>query len=209
MVQSRVKRHLSAQKLGNVTVHRIRHVVRQQCASLCVGRTGEKGARGRRGRRGKAGHRGLMGPPGRHGKTGMRGPPGARGQRGNNGSPGPRGPQGPKGDPGESISAPTVVVSPAALTVNQTQNAILFCSANGNPKPEIEWTKVNGSVLSGRVRKSRNGQLTVTAASFNDSGVYQCTASNVLGRATDAGVLTVQGGFKLCDIYFSCSAPTH
>ena len=212
--KARVRRDIGLTKLDNDTVRMIRHEVYEQlklitvtslCSSngkLCVrgprGRTGARGARGRRGRRGKAGPRGLMGPPGKQGITGMRGPPGPRGEAGAKGNPGARGPPGPKGNQGEFISAPTVIVSPPSLAVNETRSAELFCSASGNPKPEIEWKKVNGSLSTRVIRKDKTGKLVVAAANYNDSGVYQCTAKNVLGSAKDAGLLTVQGEIQTC-----------
>lgn len=172
------------------------------CSSniLCVpgpkGSTGEKGARGRRGRRGKAGPRGLVGPSG---KQGLIGPPGPIGVKGEKGNPGSRGPQGLKGEPGESISAPSVIVSPSVLTVNETQNAAFYCSATGNPKPDVEWTKENGSSLGAPLRLKRSGRIVVRAASYNDSGVYQCTARNILGKGKSTAVLTVQGNMTILD----------
>ena len=42
-----------------------------------------------------------------------------------------------KGEPGESISAPTVAVTPAKLTVNESGSALVQCSVSGNPEPAI------------------------------------------------------------------------
>ena len=44
---------------------------------------------------------------------------------------------GAKGEPGESISAPTVAVSPRKLTVNEGGSASFQCSASGNPEPAV------------------------------------------------------------------------
>ena len=105
------------------------------------GPRGEKGARGRRGHRGRPGNKGdqgIMGSPGRARKQGIMGPvgpPGEAGLKGQKGDMGPAGLPGPKGEPGESISFPTVAVSPARLTANETRSASFQCSVNGNPKP--------------------------------------------------------------------------
>jgi len=64
---------------------------------------------------------------------------------------GPRGPQGvkgAKGEPGQSISAPSLLQSPIATTVNGSQTAILKCAVHGNPPPQVTWSKLNSSLLS-------------------------------------------------------------
>ena len=161
-----------------------------------IGPRGPRGRKGRKGVSGKRGPQGIMGPPGKQGKTGMRGPqglPGKDGSRGDPGPPGPVGPRGPKGERGESISSPTVVASPLSLTVNQSNTATFFCGAQGNPKPEVIWAKVNGSLAPHRTRVDSKGKLTLTAADYNDSGSYQCTAKNILGSAETKVDLSVQG----------------
>ena len=90
-----------------------------------------------------------MGLPGRHGKQGIIGPVGIRGEPGTNGIKGEKGDMGAagrpgtKGEPGESISIPTVVVSPETLTVNETQSASFQCTASGNPEPTVMWIKLS------------------------------------------------------------------
>ena len=86
--------------------------------------------------KGIRGKRGRPGPPGKHGPAGPQGPQGPRGTRGDKGPPGPKGDQGsrgPKGDPGESISAPSIVVPPVSIVVNETGIASLQCKVKGNP----------------------------------------------------------------------------
>ena len=87
-----------------------------------------------------------MGLPGRHGKQGIIGPVGIKGEPGTNGIKGEKGDMGAAGMPGtkgESISIPTVVVSPATLTVNETQSASFQCTASGNPEPTVMWIKLS------------------------------------------------------------------
>ena len=98
---------------------------------------------------------------------------------------------GPKGDAGESISAPEVIVSPTSLTVVQYQIATFYCSADGNPKPSVSWSKISGT---GMVNKDSQGnKLQVRSAGYNDSGSYVCTATNVLGQAKKEAKLFVEG----------------
>ena len=87
-----------------------------------------------------------MGSPGKRGKQGSIGPMGLKGETGNKGQKGERGGTGMpgnKGEPGQSISFPTVVVSPATLTVNEGRSVSFQCSASSNPEPTIVWSKVN------------------------------------------------------------------
>ena len=105
----------------------------QMCVQGPPGRQGPKGSRGKRGQRGATGRKGphgIRGEPGPHGKQGITGPPGQKGEHGIQGVPGPRGIPGAKGEPGESISAPTVVISPMTQTVKENQSAVhvpVFC----------------------------------------------------------------------------------
>ena len=164
------------------------------------GRRGEKGARGRRGHKGKTGNkgdRGIMGSPGMSGKQGIMGPlgmPGKTGNKGEKGDIGPAGMPGTKGEPGESISAPAVVVSPGSLTVNEGGSASFQCSASGNPEPAVAWRKLNSqSQITGSVVSP--GRLELKKVTGSDSGVYQCSATNILGNSKEVVRLAVNGKF--------------
>ena len=162
------------------------------------GPRGQKGTRGRRGQKGKTGNKGdkgIMGSPGKSGKQGIMGPvglKGATGTKGEKGDIGPAGMPGAKGEPGESISSPAVVVSPVTLTVNEGGSASFQCSASGIPEPAIVWRILNNqseiiqSVVSG-------GKLHFKNVTRNDSGVYQCSATNILGNALAVAQLEVNG----------------
>ncbi|XP_044164951.1 hemicentin-2-like isoform X1 [Acropora millepora] len=150
------------------------------------GPRGERGERGRRGNKGKTGNKGdngIMGPPGTSGKQGIMGPPGSKGKtglKGEKGETGTAGMKGAKGEPGESLGAPTVAVSPAKMTVNESKTASFQCSVSGNPKPVSTWSKLEGKsekILSA----TTDGKLILPNADDSDSGVYKCSASNILG----------------------------
>ena len=98
-----------------------------------------------------------------------------------------------KGDPGESISSPEVTVSPATRTVTENQAATFYCSGRGNPRPTVTWSKVNGSLVAGRMTSDKYGALKIIKSTFNDSGDYMCTAVNVLGRDEKTAKLIVEG----------------
>ncbi|KAK3713151.1 hypothetical protein QZH41_010043 [Actinostola sp. cb2023] len=145
------------------------------------GRPG-RGRRGTPGRRGRRGSQGPMGKPGRIGKKGIMGPPGLMGVPG---VPGLQGPPGRDGRPGQSISLPTITVSPPLIIVNESDTAILHCDSTGNPRPVVRWERVGGlldkkRMVEGRVEWSRN--LEIKNVNMNDSGLYQCKGTNILGK---------------------------
>ncbi len=109
------------------------------------------------------------------------------------GAIGPQGIMGLKGDPGESISSPDVSVSPDTQTVTENQTATFYCSASGNPKPVVTWSKVNGS-LGDEIASINDGKLIISKSSYNDKGKYVCTAINVLGKDQKMTDLFVEGG---------------
>ena len=176
---------------------------------LRPGPRGQKGARGRRGQKGKSGNKGdkgIMGSPGKSGKQGIMGPvglPGVHGPKGEKGDVGPAGMPGAKGEPGESISAPTIVVSPSKLTVNESGSASFQCSVNGNPEPSVVWNKVDNqskrsySAVSG-------GKLLLKNVTGSDTGVYKCSSENILGQAQALVQLVINGKLFIhhCFPYF-------
>ena len=100
-----------------------------------------------------------------------------------------------KGDPGESISLPAAIVSPKTQTVRENQSATFYCSASGNPKPTVTWTKVRGlfNKVQRRSYKNHEGTLEIIRSTYNDSGKYKCTAVSVLGRDEKIANLIVEG----------------
>ena len=98
---------------------------------------------------------------------------------------------GPKGEPGQSISVPEVIVSPASLTVTQNQTATFYCSADGNPKPSVFWSKISGVGLVST--DGQDNKLQIKNTDYSDSGSYVCTATNVLGQVKKVVRLFVEG----------------
>jgi len=123
------------------------------------------------------------------GPAGIKGEPGIKGEKG---EIGPAGMPGSKGEPGESVSAPAAVVSPVTLTVNEGGSASFQCSASGNPEPALVWSQLNSqseitqSAVSG-------GKLQLKHVTVSDAGLYQCSATNILGYSRKVVRLTVNG----------------
>ena len=88
---------------------------------------------------------------------------------------GPAGMPGAKGEPGESISAPVVAVSPKTLTVNV-----------------IVWSKADkqSTIIQSAVSR---GKLLLKNVAGSDSGTYNCSAANILGKAQALVQLVVNG----------------
>ena len=167
------------------------------------GRRGRKGSQGTMGPPGRGGKQGIMGPPGRGGKQGIMGPPGIRGEKGIKGNIGPPGMPGIKGEPGESISAPKVTISPASqLIVNESNTAALFCSATGNPAPQLSWVRVDGSLPRNRIKVKSDGlmQIAIDDVRLEDAGKYKCKARNILGKDENTANLVVQSKLN-CNIF--------
>ena len=123
---------------------------------------------------------------------------GVKGDLGLPGNPGPVGPRGPpgekgvKGEPGRSISAASLLQRPLETTVNESQTAILKCTADGNPIPLVTWSKINCSLPVGRHVVESSGALIVKNVTPKDKGVYSCKAENLLGRVNTTAKLKVQ-----------------
>jgi len=157
-----------------------------------------RGLPGPPGRRGRKGSQGIMGPPGRSGKQGIMGPPGVRGEKGIKGDIGLPGIPGIKGEPGESISAPKVSISPALrLIVNESNTASLFCSATGNPAPQLSWVKVYGSLPSDRIKMTSDGRMQIDDVRLENAGKFKCLARNILGKDESVVNLVVHSKLKL------------
>ena len=123
---------------------------------------------------------------------------GIKGDLGISGDPGPVGPIGPpgmkgdKGDPGQSILAPFLLQGPVGMTVNESQTAILKCTADGNPRPKVTWSKLNSSLPVVCHVVESSGALIVKDVRPGDDGIYRCRAENLLGQVSESAELTIQ-----------------
>ncbi|XP_067878824.1 leucine-rich repeat and immunoglobulin-like domain-containing nogo receptor-interacting protein 1 [Heterodontus francisci] len=82
-------------------------------------------------------------------------------------------------------------------TVGEGETASFQCKAEGVPTPAIEWSTPQQRVMSsgrhGRLRVRSDGSLEIWYAQSQDSGTYQCTASNAGGTDTARAILQVRG----------------
>ena len=110
-----------------------------------------------------------------------------------------------------AVVGTVIVTSPQTQNVTAGELFTLTCNATGYPVPSIEWT-LNGTsyiiedssittiTLTEELR-SNTSNLTVTSAMTNDTGIYECVATNVLNNDTQDANVTVQGQFSLYSVY--------
>ena len=168
------------------------------CRAGPKGNTGRRGRPGNRGRPGPPGRPGPSGHPSKHGPVGPKGPVGIKGDVGIPGDPGPVGLSGPpgvkgaKGEQGQSISAPSLLQRPVGMTVNESQTAILKCTADGNPRPKVTRSKPHSTLPVGRHMIQSSGALILKDVTPEDDGVYSFKAENFLGQVNASAELAVQ-----------------
>ncbi|XP_046346605.2 peroxidasin-like isoform X1 [Haliotis rufescens] len=88
---------------------------------------------------------------------------------------------------------PTFMETPADITDVAGETIQLLCRAQGNPRPDITWTK-NGSPLqsSSRFRLLSNGALMIRDLREEDEGLYRCSAANSIQTITASARVTIQ-----------------
>ena len=144
---------------------------------------------------GPPGERGPRGPQGPAGQPGPPGAPGEKGQRGDPGEPTPVTPtslQPFKGQSGDIISAPGILVKPAARTVTLNQTAVFQCSPAKDISATISWSKEDGSLPVGRYTVIK-GSLYIKNVIVDDNGMYVCTIRTDQGTSQASVPLNVKG----------------
>ncbi|XP_073686216.1 protein turtle homolog A isoform X2 [Garra rufa] len=94
-----------------------------------------------------------------------------------------------------SVTAPPVFTetSPPEVEVFVGRSVTLKCSALGNPRPTITWSKDGRPTNPQNKVKITNGSVSFHAVSRETSGQYQCHASNTEGNVTHLIKLKVIG----------------
>ena len=102
-----------------------------------------------------------------------------------------------------------ITVATMIVTSAQTQNVtagqpfMLICNATGYPVPSIEWA-LNGmpyvirnstvtTITLTEGIHSNTSVITVINAITNDTGIYECVATNIVNTDTQDANVTIQG----------------
>ncbi len=93
---------------------------------------------------------------------------------------------------------PEFTSNPENKTVTEGQDTTLNCEFNGNPAPDVRWTKDEVELnISADQRLSvsftaNTSSLTITKVVQADQGLYRCAANNSVNTSTsNPGELTV------------------
>ena len=106
-------------------------------------------------------------------------------------------------------TAPSVTKPLSDLTVNAGKTAILECTIQGNPIPEIAWRK-NKRIIGHMLDFKQTfidgvAKLEIGTVYVPDHGCYECVATNQLGETTSSCNLHVTGRFIMASL---CVKPT-
>ena len=82
-----------------------------------------------------------------------------------------------------STVAPRLSKSSSRVMAEEGQNISITCSATGQPKPNITWSKSIGDLPVEAVVSTT--ELKVNNVQKQDGGVYICKAENILGKAEE------------------------
>ena len=111
----------------------------------------------------------------------------------------------------------TIPVEGKEFTITEGSDGSITCTATGYPPPTVVWQNSDGSsinnprLVSGSESMSSTGvgnvtsvsvELMVTGAMRVDTGMYTCSASNILGSNTTSIVITVQCKPFCCSTWF-------
>ncbi|KAI1889536.1 hypothetical protein AGOR_G00163880 [Albula goreensis] len=84
------------------------------------------------------------------------------------------------------------VLAPRDGVLSRGNTARFVCNSSGEPPPALRWLKNGEPVLSnGRVKTQSPGVLLINQLGLDDTGYYQCIASNSLGTACATAKLSV------------------
>ncbi|XP_073251059.1 uncharacterized protein [Porites lutea] len=83
-------------------------------------------------------------------------------------------------------------VPPSIATPVQGSTFQVTCQAEGYPRPEINWTRAAMPLHAGRTSINQ-GTFTINNLSPDDSGFYECVATNIMGTKKTRINVAVQG----------------
>ncbi|XP_040264776.1 hemicentin-1 isoform X1 [Bufo bufo] len=94
---------------------------------------------------------------------------------------------------------PMITIHPIDTTVNAGATVVLNCQADGEPEPDVIWSRVTHPISGdNRFTILSNSSLKIVAARKEDTSIYECRATNIMGSIAVKASFTVQvhGGFS-------------
>ncbi|KAM9324527.1 hemicentin-1 [Gastrophryne carolinensis] len=104
---------------------------------------------------------------------------------------------------------PIIKIPPSDRTVNAGATVVFDCKAEGEPVPTIAWSRLTHPIFRDhRFTVLSNGSLKIVAARKEDTSMYECSATNIMGTVVSKFSFTVQvhGRFSEWLPWQSCSA---
>ncbi|XP_068701952.1 uncharacterized protein [Montipora foliosa] len=90
---------------------------------------------------------------------------------------------------------PRITQKPVSTTVEEGQSVSLLCKAIGQPRPLISWRKAFSQMLEENT-VVKAGKLTIRNVTKADTGLYACSARNLLGQDSAVALITVNERLK-------------
>lgn len=86
-----------------------------------------------------------------------------------------------------------------SVIVEEQENVTFTCSANGDPMPNITWSKENGNLSMNRSVETQ-GSLLLLNVSQEDSGNYTCSATNAVESISSSAELFVHSVLRFIGV---------
>lgn len=93
----------------------------------------------------------------------------------------------------EGQSPPVFRIHPQGQHVEEDNSVVLEFNVDGNPIPEVQWSFNDGEILAGHQFNQENDHVRLELFSLTpeDTGSYECVATNALGKARTVAHLIV------------------
>ncbi|XP_053213198.1 uncharacterized protein LOC128396610 [Panonychus citri] len=91
---------------------------------------------------------------------------------------------------------PYFIKIPNNITTPELSTIEFECKVDGDPVPQITWTKKDGKLSSTRSTIKPDKTLRLVNVTLEDEGVYLCEAGNHVASAVAAATLTIANGFS-------------
>ncbi|CAH2311914.1 hemicentin-1 isoform X2 [Pelobates cultripes] len=103
---------------------------------------------------------------------------------------------------------PVITINPVDTAVDAGATMVLNCQAEGEPSPHISWSRHTHPFTDDRrITVLSNNSLQILSARKEDTSVYECKATNIMGFTTVKATFTVRvnGEFSVWLPWQACS----